>query len=287
MKTALVTGGAGGVGLALSGALAREGWDLLWVDRSDDLIREGGKRLEASLDASPRLAALACDLSVTGAAERVHRWTRDLGREVDLLVNNAGFASYDTLCAIPLERDLAMLQVNVVALHCLTRLFLDGMLSRDRGTIVNIASVAAIMPSPAFVAYSATKAFVRHYTRCLDLELRALGSGVRAIAVCPAAIRDTGFQRTAGMERTGFFGSPIATTPEEVARDILGALRRGQRHLVTGRILRLVLPLARLLPDRVLLPSYRREMAATLRGGVLLPDAAGEVQRGGCADEGN
>lgn len=287
MKTALVTGGAGGVGLALSAALAREGWDLLWVDLSDDLIRTGRRRLEATLNASPGLAALACDLSAAGAAERVHRWTLDLGREVDLLVNNAGFASYAPLCAIPLERDLAMLQVNVVALHCLTRLFLAEMLARDRGTIVNIASVAAIMPSPAFVAYSATKAFVRHYTRCLDLELCALGSAVRAIAVCPAAIRDTGFQRSAGMERTGFFRSPIATTPEEVARDILRALRRGQRHLVTGRVLRFVLPLARLLPDRVLLPAYRREMDATLHGDAPTSEAANEVQQSGFGDRGD
>jgi short-subunit dehydrogenase len=262
VTTALITGGARGIGLALSAKLLAEGFGLLWVDRSEELLRAGREQLQASRGSVPRLQTLVCDLAEPQAAEQVFAWSQAEREPVALLVNNAGLGAYGLLTEIPLPRDLAVLNVNVLTLHRLTRLFLADMQRRDAGTIVNIASVTAILPSPAFALYSATKAFVRQYTRCLDMELRATGSQVRAITVCPAAVRGTGFQREAGMERTGFFRGPTVTTAEEVASDIWPALRDDRRSVLTGRGLRWLLPLVRLLPTRLMLGHYRRQLQA-------------------------
>ena len=262
--TALITGGDRGIGYALSRRLAADGWQLLWVGRTPAHLEDGNRRLMTEAGCEARV--LACDLSEADAAVRVHDWACGLGAELDLLVNNAGFGAFGLLTELPLERDLAMLRLNNATVHRLTRLFLDGMQRRGRGTIVNIASVAGLIPMPGFAAYSGTKAFVHHYTRCLDLELRATGSPVRAISVCPAAVRETGFQREAGMQDTSIFRDSLATTPDVVARDIHRALRSGRRIVVSGRAMRWVLPLAELLPrwlqDRYLLARYRRELSA-------------------------
>lgn len=265
--TALITGGDRGIGYALSRRLAADGWRLLWVARTPAHLDEGAARLQSETGARP--STYACDLSEPDAAERTHAWVEEIGAQPELLVNNAGFGGFGLLTELPLERDLAMLRLNNAAVHRLTRLFLDDMQRRGRGTIVNVASVAGLIPMPGFAAYAGTKAFVHQYTRCLDLELRATGSPVRAISVCPAAVRDTGFQREAGMQRTSIFRDPLATTPDLVARDIQRALRTGRRVVISGTALRWLLPVARLLPEwlqsRYLVARYRRELSAASR----------------------
>lgn len=259
-QLALITGGSSGIGLALSRRLAAAGWRLRWVARDAGELRTAAQWLASDLGAAPDLAHLACDLATPSAPAEVHHWLHTQGEIPDLLVNNAGVGYYGPLAGAGEDHDAAMLAVNIGALHGITRRFLPAMLARGSGIIVNLASIAGIVAMPGFGLYSGTKAFVRHYTRCLDLELRALGSGVRAIAVCPAAVRDTAFQRAAGMEHTGFFRDPLATSADEVARDIHRALATGRRQVVTGRRLRVLLPLIRLLPDHLLLRlRYRRE----------------------------
>lgn len=187
------------------------------------------------LSGSPeKLNHFSCDVSrpadVARAAGEVQAY---LAREAPvgrvLLVNNSGSGSFGAFAALPLERELAMIDLNVRGLVQLTGLLLPTLLTRG-GAVLNIASTVAYVPAPFAATYGATKAFVLHWTLALDVELR--GSGVRAIAVCPGTTA-TGFFTAAGAA-----GNPLRSrltlTSDAVARSALRALARGRGQVVPG-----------------------------------------------------
>lgn len=228
--------------MAVSEQLAAQGHQLLWVARSEDEIATGLEQLNAA-HPSAKVESLALDLTQDGAADRVLAWVDGLGQGApDVLINNAGFASWAFHDEVPEERDLAMFQLNMVVPYQLTRRFLPEMKERDSGHIINMASTAGMLNAPGFVTYGATKAFLRFYSASLALELRSEGSAVRVTAINPAAVKDTAFQAEAGMEKTGVFDTFFATTPEEVAGDVVRVLGmpKPPLQMVTGRIMRAV-----------------------------------------------
>jgi len=187
------------------------------------------------LSGSPeKLNHFSCDVSrpadVARAAGEVQAY---LAREAPvgrvLLVNNSGSGSFGAFAELPLERELAMIDLNVRGLVQLTGLLLPTLLTRG-GAVLNIASTVAYVPAPFAATYGATKAFVLHWTLALDVELR--GSGVRAIAVCPGTTA-TGFFTAAGAA-----GNPLRSrltlTSDAVARSALRALARGRGQVVPG-----------------------------------------------------
>ncbi len=260
-RTVLVTGGSSGIGLAISQALSVCGDRLLWVSRTEEELEEG-KRAVLVENSGAYISSLALDLVSEGAADRVADWVKGLGLVPDVLINNAGFASWGFLDEIPEERDLAMFQLNMVVPYQLTRRFLPQMKERGSGRILNIASSAGIVNTPGFVSYGATKAFLRFYSMTLSLELQLEESGVQVTAICPGAVKDTAFQSEAGMEHTDIFSGQLVTRPEEIARDVVEVLERERPVLerVTGRAMRYVLPLASILPRSLSIASARKNL---------------------------
>lgn len=146
-----------------------------------------------------------------------------------LLINNSGFGSFGAFAELPLERELAMIDLNVRGLVQLTGLMLPTLLARG-GAVMNIASTVAYVPAPYAATYGATKAFVLHWTLALNEELR--GSAVRAIAVCPGTTA-TGFFAAAGA-RGNVLASRLTLSPDTVAQAALRALASGRGHVVPG-----------------------------------------------------
>ncbi|MGJ3231439.1 MAG: SDR family NAD(P)-dependent oxidoreductase [Oceanicaulis sp.] len=258
-RTALVTGGSSGIGLALSKRLAARGWRLLWVSLDEAELAAAGEALHAETP-DAEIETLALDLSEPSAPARILQWAQGHGG-IQLLVNNAGFGVYGPSADLPVEAEAKMIAVNAGALHALTRAFLRPMEEAGRGTIVNIASNSAYTPAPNLAVYAATKAFVKHYSEALTQELELAGSPVRVMTVCPSAIADTPFKARAGMDGVRTFESFTATTAEEVAGDILKGLDAGKRFVLTGAAMRRALVLMRLLPAPAVRWLTRRETA--------------------------
>jgi short-subunit dehydrogenase len=181
-KVAIVTGASSGIGEALALAMAAQGTHMVLVARSVDRLTALAARIGS---AGGRATVVPADLARAGAAKTLFDEVERRGLPVDTLVNNAGFGFYG-----PFENEdpahlSEMLQVNVVALTELTRLFAPSLLAR-RGAILNIASTVAFQPSPYMSAYGATKAFVLSFTEALWAEYR--GRGLHVAAVCPGPV---------------------------------------------------------------------------------------------------
>jgi short-subunit dehydrogenase len=226
-QRALVTGASSGIGAAFVRELASRGADLVLVARSGDRLT--ALAAELSREYGVRADVAVADLARPSAAEALASELSSRGIQIDILVNNAGFGFFAPLVQADGAVLSDMVQLNVAALVGLTRLYLPGMLARDRGAVINVGSTAAFQPVPYMAVYGATKAFVLSFTEALWAETR--GTGVRVTALCPGST-DTGFFDVAGDDAQ--VGRRVA--PEGVARAALRALDRRRSTVVTGGV---------------------------------------------------
>lgn len=221
----LVTGASSGIGEVFARELAARGSDLVLAARSEDKL----EALAAELRHSAGVAAevVAIDLAQPAAGARLGAILRELVLDIDVLINNAGFGLFAPMHEADPERISAEVQVNVAALTDLTAALLPGMLERDRGAIVNVASTAAFQPVPYMAVYGATKAYLLSFSEALWAETRS--TGVRVTALCPGAT-ETQFFAVAG--EAAQVGSPMS--PEAVVDAAFRALERRRSSVITG-----------------------------------------------------
>lgn len=254
-QRALVTGASSGIGEAFARRLAADGADLVLVARSGEAL----ERLAADLRAAHHVGVevLAADLATDGGRAPVIERLDDDTAPVDLLVNNAGIGTSGAFGEIPVDRELALVELNVAALVALTHAAVPAMRRHGRGGVVNVSSLSGFQPYPFGATYGASKAFVTSFSKALHTELS--GSGVRVLAVCPGFTR-TNFQASAGISRT-----PIPDwlwlQPAEVADEALAALAAGRSVRVPGRAFKLWAGITKVVPDVVL----RRALAGAGR----------------------
>ncbi|MEO6192166.1 MAG: SDR family oxidoreductase [Thermoanaerobaculia bacterium] len=230
-QTALITGASGGIGLELARLFAAGGYDLVLVARSTAKLEELAGELRKQGGA---VRVLAKDLAKPESPEEVFRELEAAGIAVDVLVNNAGFATYGPFVEIDLGRELEELQLNIVTLTHLTKKLLPGMLARRRGGVLNLASTAGFQPGPLMAVYYATKAYVISFSEALAEELS--GTGVTVSALCPGPTA-TGFQRQAGMEASKLFSGMLQVADAAaVARAGYEGFRAGKRIVIPGLI---------------------------------------------------
>lgn len=250
MKTVLITGGSSGIGYELSKHFAQNGYRLLWVAKPPEELAVAQQKLKESLSKA-EIHTLALDLSNTEAPKAVYEWAKGIG-EIDVLINNAGFGTYGYQSDIVMDKELAMMAVNMGAVYQLTRLFLDDMTERNAGTIINISSTASFQPIARMNTYAATKAFVKHFSMGLQEELELQKSKVKVLTVCPAAIKNTNFQAAGNMKGVKTFNGLAYTTVEEVASDIWKGFLKKQPLIITGKKARLLINfVSPLLPYRL------------------------------------
>ena len=226
--TALVTGASGGIGEELARLFAADGHDLVLVARSRDKLA----RIAAELKEKHGVAArvLAADLARDDAPREIFEELSAGGVTVDALVNNAGFGTYGLFAETDLKSELELLQVNVVALTHLSKLFLPGMIARRRGYLMNVASTAAFQPGPLMTVYYASKAYVLSFSEALSNECE--GTGVRVSALCPGPT-ETGFVAAARMEQSKLFERG-AMTARAVAEASYRGLLAGKAIVIPG-----------------------------------------------------
>lgn len=187
---ALITGASSGIGRDIARALAVRGVDLILTARRTERLEELSSELPVQVTVIP------CDLSQEAECRALYERVRPMN--IDILVNNAGFGLFGTFAENSLERELSMLDVNVRAVHILTKLFLRDMKEKDSGYLLNVASSAAFLPGPLLAAYYATKAYVLRLSEAIDEELRRDGSRVSVSVLCPGPVR-TEFDQTANV----------------------------------------------------------------------------------------
>ena len=253
-QTALVTGASGGIGLELARLFAAGGYGLVLVARSGGRLEELAGELRTRHGVTVRV--MAADLARSESPEELARELEQAGVAVDVLVNNAGFATFGPFVETDLHAELEELQLNVVTLTHLTKKLLPGMLARRRGGVLNVASTAAFQPGPLMAVYYATKAYVLSFSEALAEELR--GTGVTVSALCPGPTV-TGFQKRADMEGSGLFSGPIKVMDAAtVARAGYEGFRAGRRIIIPGGINKLGVMSLRVSPRGLVTRLVRR-----------------------------
>jgi short-subunit dehydrogenase len=252
---AMVTGASSGIGAAFARRLAHDGFQLILVARRHDLLRQLAQELGGA-------ETLAADLTLEEDLARVEARIAS-APELELLVNNAGFGTKGWLWEAPLEGQVSMHQLHVMATLRLTRAALAAMVPRGRGGVINVSSVAAFGQSPGNVSYCATKAWINSFTEGLDLELRGSASPVRVQALCPG-FTVTGFHDTMGMSRDGI-PAWLWLRAEDVVDASLRGLERGKLFVVPGAIYKLVVFLENLAPRRLRSAAVVRVMGRAHR----------------------
>lgn len=180
-KRALITGASSGIGLELAKKYAADGYDLLIVSRREEVLKCLADEISEGYGVS--VDFFAVDLSVPGSAEKIYEYVDRKALNVDVLVNNAGFGNYGFFPETDLQADIELLQLNIVALTHLSKLFVKGMLAKGGGSIVNVASVAGFMPGPYMNTYFASKNYVVSFSLALRNELKDKNINVNCI--CP------------------------------------------------------------------------------------------------------
>jgi hypothetical protein len=241
MPTALVTGATSGIGAAFARRLAADGHSLVLIAR--DAARLDGMRPGLRTAGAPDVEALPADLTDPDQRAAVAARLRDGSRPVDLLVNNAGQGLGKGFVTATDAELLGQLELNVTAVMLLTHAVLPGMLQRGHGGIVNVASIAGMLPGRGST-YSASKAWVISFTEGLAMSVR--GTGVRAVATCPGFVH-TEFHDRAGIDMSG---KPEAwyVDVNTVVDDALDALRSARPLTVPGRLYRAIGLAARIAP---------------------------------------
>jgi short-subunit dehydrogenase len=245
-KTALITGASSGMGADFARELAARGCNVILVARRADRLQELQKEIAARYGVDAEYFSM--DLAAPDAPQRLYDGLKAKGRTVDALINNAGYAVYGEFQTAEWERVHQMLELDIVALTHLTRLFAADMAARRFGYILLIASTGAFQPTPMYAAYAAAKSYVLHLGETLHYELKPAGVGCTVL--CPGVTR-TEFFAVAGQEMTAF-QRLTAMNSADTARIGIRAMLAGRSGVVAGRINALVAWITRFAPRQFL-----------------------------------
>jgi short-subunit dehydrogenase len=253
-RTVLITGASSGIGEAFADVFAGEHFDLVLVARRADrlqVVAERARRMGVDVTVIPM------DLSEPGAVARLCDDLAAGQMTIDALVNNAGYGVPGTFTTAPWAAHDAQMRVMVVAVVELTYRLLPGMVARGYGRIINVASLAGLVPAPAgHTLYPATKAFVIRFSEALSHE--AAGVGVHVTALCPGFTYSEFHDRTGTRDRVSRLPRWLWMDAPTVARQGYDAVMAGQAVYVNGRVNRTIAALARWISPRIVTAVSRR-----------------------------
>jgi short-subunit dehydrogenase len=243
---ALITGASRGIGFELAKECARNGHDVVLVARRQDALEAAAGMIEGKYDV--RATVIPADLGDPDAPPELYAATLAQGIPVGILINNAGFGLGGEFLETNLQREIEMIQVNVVAVTQLTKLFAPAMVKQRSGHIMNVASTASFQPGPLMSVYYATKAYVLSFSEAIAEEMRK--TGVTVTALCPGATA-TDFADTAEVSNTRLFQKLGVASADVVARAGYRAMMRGQRVAIPGWRDKLMIQSERIAPRRL------------------------------------
>ncbi len=234
---AVITGASSGIGRELAHLLAQRGWQLVLVARRRNRLED----LQESLPT--KCMILPLDLSQAENCYTLYEKTKPY--QVDLLINGAGFGLFGEFCETDLSREMELIDLNIKAVHILSKLFLQKFHRQRRGTLLNIASSAGYLAGPLMSSYYASKNYVLRLTQAICEEERRKKSGIQISVLCPGPV-DTEFNQVAGVQ----FGVKSLSS-QEVAEYTLKELDKGTNVIIPGVGMRSALTLSRLVPDKL------------------------------------
>ncbi len=188
---ALVTGASSGIGRDIARELSLRGYDLILVARRKKRLEDLKKEFKTNVE------IISCDLSSTFNCMKLYEQVK--GEDIDVVINNAGFGLAGEFTSTKLEKELDMIDLNIKSVHTLTKCFLSDFKKKDKGYILNVASLAAFQPGPLMATYYSTKAYVFNLTLAIYEELRKNKSNVYVGCLCPGPV-DTEFNKVAKVE---------------------------------------------------------------------------------------
>jgi short-subunit dehydrogenase len=254
---ALVTGASNGIGASFVRLLGGAGYDLVMVARGAPALERVADEVRHQHDVATEV--IAADLADQEQLAVVEARAASVDDPIELLVNNAGVGSAGAFIDLPIDGEVAQVDLNITALVRLTHAVLPGMVGRGRGGIINVSSLGGFQPAPLNATYSATKAFVLSFTEAVHEEV--LGSGVQVSCLCPGFTR-TGFQERSGMSAPGIpeFAWQSA---DQVAEAGWAGWQQNRAVVVPGALNKATVGMVRVLP-RVAVRKMAKRVADTL-----------------------
>lgn len=235
---ALVTGASSGIGYEISKYLAKRGYDIIVVSRN----RQALENLKNEIKTNVQIVCM--DLSVVDNCVKLYENFKD--ENIDVLINNAGFGMYGNFDILDMNKEIEMINVNILVCDILTKLFLKDMKKRDSGYILNVGSIAGFMPGPLMSSYYASKSYVVKLTQAIRKELKKSKSGVSVSVLCPGPV-NTNFNNTAGVK---FAVRPLSS--EYVAKYAVDMLFKKKLVIVPGFTIKLARFFSKFTPDNIL-----------------------------------
>jgi uncharacterized protein len=245
-KTALITGASSGIGYELTRCFAQDGHNVIMVANHEDKLQQAAQQIKTEFPLI-RIETVSIDLSKDGAADRLYSEVQDRGLQVEYLVNDAGFGEKGPFLDTELDKEIALIHLNVITLVTLTKRYLREMVRRGSGKIMQVSSVAAFLPHPLLAVYAASKSFVLSFSESLQNEIK--DTPVSLTVLCPPPT-ETNFFEVANMENSKVANSSQVQAADEVAK-------AGYEGLMKG--------------DKRVLPTFVAKMYAAQ--GITLPDA--------------
>jgi uncharacterized protein len=251
-QTALITGAAGGIGYELARIFAAHNYNLVLVDRIELKLIEIAANFQQEFKITVK--TIVKDLSISTSPEEIFAELQQEKILVDILVNNAGFGIHGLFNETNLIAELEMLQVNLVCLTHLTKLFLKDMVKQGRGKILNVSSAAAFQPGPLMAVYFATKAYILSFSEALANELE--DTGVTVTVLCPGSTESAFHERT-GMADSKMLKGKRMMDAHTVAKIGYDALMKGKTIVIPGFINKLMAKSVRFVPRNLVTKIVR------------------------------
>ena len=242
-RYALITGASEGIGYELAKLFAGDGYNLIIVARSEEELQQRAQ--EFSQQFGVQVISIAKDLMQPNAAFELYDDVKGQNLTVDVLVNNAGQGQYGLFVEQDIHRLLDIIQLNINSLTVLTHKFLQDMVARNEGKILQLASIASQLPGPWQAVYHATKAYVLSFTEALISELK--DSAVTLTALQPGAT-DTDFFNKADMQESKILDSGLSD-PVKVAKDGYEALMSGDDKIISGFKNKMMVGMSNVMPE--------------------------------------
>ncbi|MEG0021802.1 MAG: SDR family oxidoreductase [Bacilli bacterium] len=235
---AIITGASSGLGKEFAKQLSELGYDLVLVARRKEKLKEIKQELNTSVE------IVCLDLSFpTNCIKLFKKYRKE---EIDLLINNAGFGVYGEFDKTALDKELEMIDINIIAVHTLTKLFLQKFKENNNGSILNVASSAAFQPGPLMASYYATKSYVYNLTCAVYEEIKKSKKNVKISVLCPGPV-NTEFNDVAGVS----FGVKSLNS-DYVVKYALESLKKNKLIIIPGFSMKIIRFFVRFIPTKII-----------------------------------
>ena len=255
----LITGASSGIGRDMAFEFADRGYDLILVARSFDRLKEVKNEIIKKYDKC-NVLIMKCDVSNVESVKNLYNNIQKEFGNIDVLVNNAGFGDCGKFYETDLEKDISMINTNILGLHVLTKLFLRDMVKVNKGYILNIASIAGFMPGPLMATYYSTKAYVVRLTRAIAKELKSVNSKVRIAAFCPGPV-NTDFDKNANVT----FSLKGQSSSDVAKIGVNGLFKSNKVVYFSSILIRIIACLAKIMPESFMANQAYRTQKRKLR----------------------